>query len=340
MLSIPSTQIFDAVIRHGFNASSFQVLASGYLYFRDEKGGLIAYVDTGQAYVVAGSPFSHLNHISFSTRQFEEFAKKQKRRICYFAVEKRFLEHYPGKAICVGEQPVFSPRAWSFHGRKPVGIRKQIKRPLGKGVIVRHVNASQLSSPLARVRLQIEDLITAWKKSRKIGSLTFLVDLQPFLNLNKRLYFTAEQAGRVVAFLVASPIYAREGWLIEHFIRDPKAPNGTVEMLIDAAICKTAEYGAAYLTLGMAPLSQAAFWPLRVQKTWLNSFYNFDGLYRFKAKFQPHRWDRLFLAYPAMQQWPSALYDTLSAFAGGHPFRFAWQSLGHAFSKYPRPAAN
>jgi CheY-like chemotaxis protein len=51
----------------------------------------------------------------------------------------------------------------------------------------------------------------------------------------------AERDGAVVGFLAAIPIYARPGWFFEDFLRDPDAPNGTVELLVDAGMRAAAE---------------------------------------------------------------------------------------------------
>ena len=64
----------------------------------------------------------------------------------------------------------------------------------------------------------------------------FLVQIDPFTFPEERRYFVAERDGRVVAFLGIIPIYARRGWFFEDFLRDPEAPNGTVELLVDAGM--------------------------------------------------------------------------------------------------------
>jgi phosphatidylglycerol lysyltransferase len=51
--------------------------------------------------------------------------------------------------------------------------------------------------------------------------------------------FVAERAGDVVAFLVATPIPARGGWLLEQWPRAPDAPNGTVELVVDARCARS-----------------------------------------------------------------------------------------------------
>jgi hypothetical protein len=85
--------------------------------------------------------------------------------------------------------------------------------------------------------------------SRTIAPMGFLVQIDPFAFADRRRFFIAEldgsagksagksvgrSAGRkIVGFLGVIPIYARDGWFFEDFLRDPDAPNGSVELLVD-----------------------------------------------------------------------------------------------------------
>ena len=73
-----------------------------------------------------------------------------------------------------------------------------------------------------------------------------------------RVLLVARRAGAAVAFLVASPVAARNGFLIEQVARSPRAPNGSSELLIDAAMRRFAEDGRVYVTLGLVALSSQA----------------------------------------------------------------------------------
>lgn len=70
-----------------------------------------------------------------------------------------------------------------------------------------------------------------------------------------RVLVLAPRAGSAVAFLVASPVVARNGYLIEQVARAPRAPNGSSELLIDAAIRRFADDDRVYVTLGPVALS-------------------------------------------------------------------------------------
>src|SRR5262245_16069153 len=46
------------ILSHGWNATAFQTLESGYRYFFPNDDACVAYVDTGRAWVAAGAPIA------------------------------------------------------------------------------------------------------------------------------------------------------------------------------------------------------------------------------------------------------------------------------------------
>src|SRR5690606_28869898 len=97
-----------------------------------------------------------------------------------------------------------------------------------------------------------------WLGTRGLPPLHFLVETRALDAPYERRVYVAERDGEAVAFLVASPVPARHGWLVEQAVRGSGAPNGTVELLIDAAVRDAANRGDRYFTLGLSPLSDRA----------------------------------------------------------------------------------
>src|SRR5205823_12310004 len=100
-------------------------------------------------------------------------------------------------------------------------------------------------------------LCKRWLKTRrsptKFGWL-FAVDL--FHHSARKKYFTArDPTGRLVGFLAASPIPARQGWYLEDVLRLPDAPNGTADLLVVEVLKWLKRDGAKLATLGTAPMA-------------------------------------------------------------------------------------
>ncbi|HEY0840341.1 MAG TPA: DUF2156 domain-containing protein [Vulgatibacter sp.] len=317
-------RVLDLVRRHGWNATSFQVLEPGLSYHFDDDA-CVAYVDTGRAWVVAGAPIAAEGRMREVALRFEAEARSRRRRVRFFGVEERFFSRVSLDRVRIGEQPVWDPAEWERSLRASKSLREQLRRSRAKGVRVRTLVSGELDDP-AGIRARIERLIERWSHSRPMAPMGFLVAVVPFTFSNERRYFVAERDGAVVGFLAAVPIFARDGWLLEDLIRDPDAPNGTAELLVDAAMRALAEEGCRFATLGLAPLSGAEGW-MRAARRLSHGLYDFRGLRDFKAKLRPQRWEPIYLAWHKGDDERLAIFDTLAAFAHEGLLRFGLGTL-------------
>ncbi|MFO0667647.1 MAG: DUF2156 domain-containing protein [Polyangiaceae bacterium] len=323
----PRSRALSLLRRWGWNATGFQGLEEGFHYYFDRDDACVAYVDTGRAWVVAGAPIGPHERIASVVRNFVARAEGEGRRVCFFAVEERFVERTGLPAILVGEQPTWDPRRWERTLSSRPSLREQLRRARAKGVRVRRVPTEEIVDPKGKVRLAFESLVATWVGTRAMPRMRFLVDVQLFSFPEERRYFAAEREGVVEGFLVAVPIFARDGWLIEDLVRAPAAPNGTAELLVHEAMTTFAHAGASYATLGLAPLSGAVPRRLGVFRRWASGLYDFEGIRAFKSKLGPHTWDPVYLAHPHDGSANVALYDVLAAFAGGSFVGFGVKTL-------------
>lgn len=312
--------------RHGWNATSFQVLEPGFRYWFDGDDACVGYVDTGRSWVVAGPPIAPADRLADVAARFAAAARAADRRTAWFGTEPRFAGATAWPSLRIGDQPVWSPAAWAAVVESSKSLREQLRRARAKGVTVRAIDPAELVEQHA-TRVQVEALIVRWLASRPIAPMGFLVQIDPFTFPAERRYFVAEREGKVVAFLGIIPIYARDGWFFEDFLRDPEAPNGTIELLVDAGMRAAAAAQVPIVTLGLVPLAgEVSSW-LRAARRLGRSLYDFDGLRAFKAKFKPAAWDPIFLSYPPGGNAFAALYDTLRAFARGGLLRFGLETF-------------
>ncbi|HEY4243529.1 MAG TPA: DUF2156 domain-containing protein [Kofleriaceae bacterium] len=312
--------------RFGWNATSFQILEPNFRYFFADDDACVGYVDTGSAWVAAGPPICAQDRIPEVTACFAAAAAAAHRRASLFGTESRFHEHVGWPAMRVGDQPTWAPSAWTAALKGSSSLREQLRRARAKGVRIRLASAEELvaGQPL---RTSLDALIARWLASRTIAPMGFLVQVQPFTFPAERRYFVAEREGAAVGFLGVIPIYARRGWFFEDFLRDPAAPNGTIECLVDAGMRAAVMEGIDYVTLGLVPLAGEVSPWLRAARKAGNALYDFEGLRAFKAKLKPQLWDPIFLAYPPGRNGIVAIYDTLRAFARGGLLRFGFETL-------------
>ena len=313
--------------RHGWNATSFQILEPGFLYWFDGDDACVAYLDTGQAWVAAGAPIAGPDRAPEVALRFVAAAATHRRRACLFGTEDRFAAAAPFAAMRIGEQADWDPAAWDETLRGTRSLREQIRRARAKGVTVRAFDPHLFAEPSGEPRTSVDRLIARWEAARPMPPMGFLVQMHLHTELAERRFFAATQGDELVGFLSMVPVFARRGWFVEDLIRLPEAPNGTAELLVDAAMRTAAAEGSRYLTLGLAPLAGAVGPWLRALRRTGSPLYDFRGVHAFKAKLRPRGWAPIFISYPRGQLGIATVYDALAAFARGGLLRFGLLTL-------------
>jgi phosphatidylglycerol lysyltransferase len=273
---------------------------------------------------------------------FEQEARSARDAVAYFCVETRALAAWiPGNpeavSMVIGAQPVWRPAALTRTLVDRPSLRAQLNRAANKNVSV-----SEWSPQRARDSAALQTCLHEWLDRRGLPPLHFLVEPHTLANLHDRHVFVAHRADVVVGFLVASPVAARNGWLVEQIVRGGAAPNGTAEALLSTAAEWMRDAGADMVTLGLSPLSRHV--PLdidghppgsiRALAAWLRvhgrRFYNFEGLDTFKAKFQPEAWEPVYAVLPDRRTTMRCLIAIGAAFGGTSAAAFTVKVLGHA----------
>lgn len=313
--------------RHGWNATALQTLKPGYRYFFYGDDACVAYVETPGAWVAAGAPLAAEAHLGAATRAFIEAARRAEKRCCFFAAEERLVSSSGGvlATMRIGEQPVWDSRAWQENLRGHRSLREQLRRARAKGVTVRAIEEGALTD--GPTREGIARVTQRWQAQHAMPPMGFLVrvDLDATEAHGRR--FVAEREGAVVGHAALIPVPSRGGWFLEELVRDPAAPNGTSELLVDAAMRWCAERASPWVTLGLAPLAgDVAGW-LRAVRSVSAPLYDFEGLRAYKARLRPDHWVPLYLAFPCEQRGIVALLDALAAFSDGGLVRFGWRAL-------------
>lgn len=326
--------------RFGWNATAFQTLHAGFSYHFPFDDACIAYADTGQAWVAAGAPIAPEERLGSALSAFVAAARSAGRRACFFGAEARLLRAAPGlvSALGIGEQPVWDPQRWQGKLQAHASLRAQVRRAHNKQVRVREVSAAELLR--GHVRLDVDLVRRRWHARRKLAPFEFLVRVDPIRLAAHSRCFAAEAHGRLVGFASALPVPARDGWFIADLLRDPTAPNGTSEALVDFAMRQLALTRCEWLTLGLAPLAGDVAAPLRFARSRARALYDFEGLRAFKAKLRPDSWVPIYLLYPSQQGPTRSVFDALTAFTGDGWLRFGLQSALHRAAlplNAPRP---
>lgn len=331
------------VLAHGWNTTCYQIVNPGIeRWFSAREDAVVGYVKRFGIRVVAGAPVCSLDRLAEVVAEFE--AAEPHGSTCYFGAEERLFNLLSPDArysnISLGAQPVWSPESWIAAFRKDKSLRAQLHRSRNKGVVV-----SEWTAERATRHPELARCLREWLHTRGLPPMHFLVEPETLDELRDRRIFVAEMDGLPIGFVTLSPVPRQSGWLTEQFVRGNRAPNGTVELMLDHAIRKVGAEGARMVTMGIVPLSknadagQVPGW-LRLLIPWVRShgrrFYNFEGLDSFKRKFHPDRWDPIHIISREPRFSPRTLYAIAAAFTERGPILTVGQALGSAIAQEAR----
>jgi phosphatidylglycerol lysyltransferase len=333
------------VLRHGWNATAFQILNPGLeLWFSRQGDAVAGYARHRRVRVVAGAPVCRPERLGAVADELEADAAGCGERVLFFGAGARLEQAVAARAahclVRLGAQPVWDPQQWPRIVRGKASLRAQLYRARNKGVWI-----SEWPAERAQDSAELRRVLHQWLATRGLPPLGFLVTPDLLGQMADRRVFVAERGGEVVAFLVATPVPARAGWLVEQWPRAPAAPNGTTHLLVDAAMTAFAAVGSRYVTLGLAPLCRHGCGPggpggpawLRLALGWLRAhgrrFYNFAGLETFKASLQPLAWEPIFAIAPGPRFGPGLLHAVAGVFGSlshGSPERLVALAVASA----------
>ena len=331
----------ELVLAHGWNSTSFQIVNPGIeRWFADGGDAVVGYVTAAGLRVVVGAPACERERLRDVAVEFESSAHDENKSVCYFCAEARlesvFARSSTHSKFLLGAQPTWDPKQWPVTVAGHRSFRAQLNRARNKGVTV-----TEWQLEKSREDPVLQKCLNDWLDSKGLPPLHFMVESDTLSRLEGRRIFVAERSDQVVGFVVLSPVAQRNGWLFEQFPHRPGAPNGTVELMIDAAMRQIAADASDYATLGLSPLSTRAnvepfdnpFW-LRMLLAWFRQhgkrFYNFDGLDSFKAKLRPQNWEPVFALCNEPRVSFRTLYAIAAAFSGNSTTRMVFGGLGRA----------
>ena len=322
------------VRRWGWNTTAYQILNPGFRYWVDTRiEAVVGYVECHGIRVVGGAPICPETNLMEAMLRFEQDTRAVGLRVVYFGAEQRFAEAAISDerriVFPIGAQPVWHPPVLIDAMTRRASLRAQLNRARNKGVRTR-----LLEQPFDQAGLQ--RCLAEWIETRGLPPMHFLIETQALRDLVDRRVLVAERGADVVGFVLATPIPARRGWLVEQIVRGAGAPNGTAELMLHDIACALAD--ADMITLGLAPLARRADHATQRAPQWLfallhalrahgTRFYNFAGLEAFKSKFGGSHWEAVYASTAPGTSLPRTLIALTEAFSAEPVSRFMFRSV-------------
>jgi lysyl-tRNA synthetase class 2 len=309
------------VARHGHDSIAPFIVRPDKM-FQFTAGAVLAYRVIGQTAIVSGDPVGPDAAVPRLLEGFIEFAHACGWRVVLCAASARYLTDYRDlglRSVCIGEEAVVDPAAFTLVGRPVRKLRQSLNRVERRGWQVAAYDGRELD---ARQRWEMQEVEAAWRADRG-RMLGYAMGMGEF-------------AGEVEdddLYLLARSLEGRLG-AVMHFIshcgklsldtmrRVGETPNGLNEALVCRALEIARDRGTLEVSLNYAGLAHLVRRPpsggpgrrlaTQVALKLLARRFQMQRLVTFNEKFSPV-WRPRYLVFESRRQLPAAVLRALQA---------------------------
>ena len=212
--------------------------------------------------------------------------------------------------IKLGEEARIPLETFSLEGKGRSGIRQTYNKLKRRDLFFEIISAADIITILP----ELQEISNLWLAHKQAREKRFSLGFFSADYIRRCPVAVIRQEGHIIAFANIWKTENKHELSIDLMRYKPGAPNGTMEFLTVSLILWGKDQGYKWFNLGMAPLSGLEHHPLapiwnKIGNTVFrfgHEFYNFEGLYHYKNKFDPV-WRPRYLAAPKGFSTASAL---------------------------------
>ena len=307
------------------------LLGDKYLFWNEARDAFIMYAITAQFWIAMGNPVGNKSAIEALLYAFLEHADRYSAKAVFYQASEEWLPAYLDLGLSMfklGEEAYVDLTTFSLQGKSRENQRGAVNKFSRLGYPFEILSGNDVENALPKLR-QISDAWLAHKNTReKCFSIGFFAE--SYIK-DCDVAVIKDEAGNIKAFANIWLTKDKAELSIDLMRYDPDSPNGMMDYLFAELMLWGKAENYQWFCLGMAPLAGLDNRPLaplwnKVGATLFKHgehFYNFEGLYAYKAKFSP-QWHPRYLAAPAGLSVPFILMQIARIISGG------WQCI---FSK-------
>lgn len=327
-LQKPTAAELDQAQRLAANSDDCQgflaLLGDKYLLWNSNRSAFIMFTTTSRFWVAMGDPVGDSQAFEELLWNFREQADRYGASPVFYQISDRLLPVYLDLGLSLfklGEEARVDLAKFSLHGKQRDAQRSAINK-FGK-LNYRFEILSDEDMPQALPELRrVSDNWLQTKNSHEKGfSLGFFDEV--YLR-RTAIAIIKDESGQIKAFANLWQTDNRAELSIDLMRYDNSSPKGIMDYLFAELLLWGQAENFRWLSLGMAPLAGLERRPLaplwhkigNVIFDLGGEFYNFEGLYDYKAKFVPV-WQPRFLAAQAGISVPLILMNIARLIAGG-----------------------
>jgi phosphatidylglycerol lysyltransferase len=291
--------------------------------FNDRRDAFLMYQVSRRSWVALGDPVGERDAQEELVWRFRELSDHHGGWPVFYQVSAERLPLYVDlglAALKLGEEARVRLDDFSLEGSARAELRTQRRRAERDGASFEIVAPDALAPLLPRLAA-ISD---AWLADKATAEKGFSVGAFTPAYVQNFPVALVRCEGEPVAFATLWVAGTGEEVAVDLMRFGPDAPRGAMDFLFVELMLWGRQQGYHWLNLGMAPLAGLEHHPLAPAWHRIGNFvfrhgehfYNFDGLRRYKSKFNPV-WESKYLASPGGLALPRVLFDVAALIAGG-----------------------
>ena len=291
--------------------------------FNEARNAFIMYGVSGRTLAAMGDPVGPEETWSDLIWAFKRAAHQFGNRAVFYEVSHRQLPLYLDAGLTLlklGEEARVPLGDFSLDSSRRKDLRYVHRKVEKQNCHFEVLSQQDVHSQLA----DLEDISNAWLREKNTREKGFSLG---FFSPDYILRFpvaVVRHEGRISAFANIWRSEGRETLTVDLMRYRPEAPRGIMEYLFIEMMLWGRKEGYQWFSLGMAPLAgmenreAASMWYkiAGMVAQFGEHFYNFQGLQRYKQKFDPD-WQPKYLACPGGLALPRILTDIGSLVSGG-----------------------
>lgn len=313
----------DIVSRSPDTFANLVLLGDKQLLFDDAGDAFIMFQRSGGSLIAMGDPVGNRQRFARLAWRFRELCDRSARWPVFYQASAEMLPLYLDLGLALaklGEEARVNLSDFSLEGPRRGDLRNEHRRALRDGASFTVLTPDEVGRNFERLQL-ISD---QWLLARATAEKGFSVGRFAHDYVQRFPHACVIRNNQIVAFATIWRTRSKEELSIDLMRYGDGAPRGAMDYLFIELMLWGRREGYRWFNLGMAPLSglerhpMAPFWHklgIMVQR-YGGTFYNFEGLRKYKEKFAPV-WRPRYLASPGGLVLPRVALDAAALIAGG-----------------------
>ena len=303
--------------------SNLALLGDKQLLFSKPGDAFIMFQRSGRSFVALGDPVGNPERHAALAWRFRELCDLNDALPVFYEVSSEKLPLYLDLGLALiklGEEARVNLATFTLEGPQRAELRTANRKGQREGL------EFAVAAPEEVVALmpQLQEVSDQWLSAKATAEKGFSVGSFDPDYIRRFPCAIVRRGGEIVAFANLWHASDKSELTVDLMRYSFKAPKGVMDYLFVEIILYGKKEGYAWFNLGMAPLSGlerhplAPFWHklgLLVHR-YGEPFYNFEGLRKYKEKFNPV-WRPRYLVSPGGLALPRVLLDVSSLIAGG-----------------------